>query len=258
MTYNASSNTQGYDKSKYWPKPEIVGGGLRLIGELPRGTNGSRRFLMRTSAYLTKKQPITNFSTSFTVSWDPDLTRYYGNAKPGNTIDYLTFSIQNLSPESIGTARPGGAIFLKWGEGGFSAGFVTSPKGVDFISTTIKDHTGTGYRVADANYYAKGLDTGLIQASLGLKFDGKKSLLNVEIKYSNNTLVLILTNAENTYLAYTHRFNNVDLPTLLGSTKAWMGFTVGGGEMIYSRNGGYSRWPYPPKMTISNWKIQNI
>jgi hypothetical protein len=241
MTYNSSG-----------VKPKMVGGELLLSDEPTLRGSTKVWYTIDPSAFLTKKRPITNFSTSFKVSWgDGQFTQ------PGN----LTFSIQNASPNSLGgtifsrkDVHPGVAISIMCRQDyGITAGFITSTKGV---GAQPEPSRARPYAHFDKFEYHS-LDTGNIKASLGLK-DGAKWLLNVEIKYSNNTLVLIITNAENTDLEYTHRFNNVDLPTLLGSTKAWMGFTVGGGEMIYSRNGGYSRWPYPPKMTISNWKIQNI
>jgi hypothetical protein len=201
-----------------WRKPKMAGKELHLLSPSAGGV----------SAFLTKKLPATDFSTSFTARF------------ANNVGDGMTFCIQNQSPNALGYGggglgfqgiNPGVAIRLDSytgpNSGSLSVGYL--PTGA------AMSQRGSGYD--------NQAESGDITNSLGLKMHGDW-LLNVEIKYSNNTLSFVISNATNTALKYSRSIPNVDMSRLLGGNNAWFGFTAGTGA--YSSN-----------IYISNWKLTN-
>jgi hypothetical protein len=196
-------------------KPSIIGKELKLLSQNAGPV----------SAFMLDKQPITNFYTSFTVRF------------AANRADGMTFCIQNQSVNALGGGggnlgvigiSPGAAIRIDnyYGpDGRLSVGFLPT--------TTAMSSRGSGFDDL--------AESGDITQSLGLSTNGDW-LLNVEIKYSNNNLTYIVSNARMPELAYAVSMGNIDLPRLVGGNTAWMGFTGG--------TGGLSA-----DIFISNWKI---
>lgn len=196
-------------------KPSIEGRELKLLSQ---GAGA-------VSAFMMDKQPITNFYTSFTVRF------------ASNRADGMTFCIQNQSVNALGGTggylgvqgiNPGVAIRLDnyYGpDGRLSVGFIPT--------TTAVSSTGSGYQDL--------AESGDITGFLGLEVRGDW-VLNVEIKYSNNNLIFIVSNAKNPQLSYARSMGNIDLPRLVGGNTAWMGFTAG--------TGGLSA-----DIFVSNWKV---
>jgi hypothetical protein len=168
----------------------------------------------RSSAYTSDPLNITAFTTSFT---------YVLGGTQDATADGMTFVIQNQAPDALGNA--GGSL----GYGGITPSFALAIDvnrglaGAEFLTNGM----------VDSNYSQTNINTSLVNVPITVTIN----------YYGGNELTATLTQAGNTD-TLTYRFES-DLPTLLGGSTAWVGFTASTGDLVSFQK-------------ISNWTFAQL
>jgi hypothetical protein len=226
-----------YEPLPYYPNFS-KGPGLQLVGGAAMNTSANTLHLLdsntpneASSAWFKNPVPITKFTNDFT---------FVGSAAQA---DGLTFTIQNAALDAIGPLGGGlgygpdvpGApvgitnsmaikfdLFDNQGEGGNSTGIFTVG---DSPTVPAIDLSGTGIDLHNGNP------------------------INVHMVYDGSTITMTLTDTV-TQATWSHYFYGVDLPTLVGSNTAYVGFTGGTGGL--TANEDIKGWTYLPSNTISS------
>ena len=175
---------------------------------------------------------IQSFSTAFTLQWNSGAS---GNG--------MCFVIQNNPPPY--TSSTGMAI--NWSGGSTAVGFGATALGYGGIGS------GTSYGLLNSiaiafdlytnansvGIYTRGATPMGSQVGTGLSFNSGHAF-NVSISYSGNTLAFSMTDAV-TGAKFTHNFN-IDIPSAVGASAAYVGFTggTGGATAVQSVNA----WTY--------------
>jgi fibronectin type 3 domain-containing protein len=214
-TTNGQGNTINYPApngfSTYPNDGSLTFNGIAAVsGNNVRLTDGN---INETSSfYATTKQNITAFTTTYT---------YLMNGTQGATADGMTFVIQNQAVTAVGGG--GGSL----GYAGITPSFALAfnvysghPYGSEFLSNGA----------VDFNYTETNINTSLINIPITVTIN----------YYGGNSISATLTQGGNSETK-TFTFAS-DLPTLLGGSTAWVGFTAASGSQAATQQ--ISNWTY--------------
>jgi hypothetical protein len=182
-------------------------------------------------AWFTDPVPITKFTNDFT---------FVGSAA---LADGLTFTIQNSAFNALGPS--GGGL-------GYGPDVPGAPVGIGnsmAIKFDLFDNTGeginsTGIFTAGDSPTVPAIDLG----GTGIDLHNGNPI-NVHMVYDGSTITMTLTDTV-TQATWLHYFYGVDLPTLVGSNTAYVGFTGGTGGL--TANEDIRGWTYLPSNTITS------
>ena len=159
------------------------------------------------SAWSNAPVDITKFSTDFDYSFRDATAPYYKLA------DGFTFTFQNSDPTALGT--PGGDL-----------GYTGIPKSVA-IKFDLFDNVGE--QANTVGYFSNGqapLFPSTI-SNIGLASTNENYPLSAHITYNGVSLTLTLTGQNGSSYTYSRV---IDLPKVIGSKTAYVGFTAGSGQ----------------------------
>ena len=194
--------------------------GLALNGS---ATQFANNLLLQTqdhesgTAFWTQKLDVTSFSTTFTLQ----ATAHAG------VDDYYTFALQNgttaaLGADDINSGYAGGTLPAQSAAISFTTENLGSGSGIQFLS-------GNGTPVFNDFVQMPGIDMSTTDS------------FSVVAAYNGTNLSVTVTDLNHTADTYstTHA---IDLPTVLGGSSAYAGFTVGSGsDNTYT---SFESWSY--------------
>ena len=209
--------------------PTQVNGSASLAGGVATLTTD---FSQAGSIFATQKQCITNYHSVFDFQETPI----------GNTpvADGVTFTVQNDSRGATALGAAGGAL-------GYLFGITPSvASGLDYGH----DNFGEGLNSLDLLYDGSFYVPPFLNPS-------PIDLTNTDVKHvdetynaSTKTLVVTITDTT-THLSFSHTYTGLDIPSIVGGTTAYVGFTGGTGALRATQK--ISNWTFTsPPPTISS------
>jgi hypothetical protein len=169
---------------------------------------------------------------------DPQGNLYFANGN-GFTVGPIQGFDANGGPRALG-AQGGG---LGYGNGsGLTPAGITNSVAVTFRAY---DHSSTGLGT-NANFMPDNSLTGsVIDFNAGAQA-ATRHVFEVTLAYNNSTHVLTETLRDVTAnsTTVTETYNNLDIPSLVGSSTAWIGFTGGTGGLNMQQD--IQTWTYTP------------
>lgn len=169
------------------------------------------------SAYYKTKQNISKFTTTFRLLFQ------------STGADGATFVIQNASATALGGA--GGGLGYLGIRPSVAIRFDTYAGRSGVFSTDLLTNGNLGADLASS---------GDLTSKLGLVNGGTWNL-QVSITYDGTFLSSTIVNLNNPGLSYSSRYT-VNIPLIVGSSTAWVGFTAGTGGA--TENCSVSQWDY--------------
>lgn len=173
------------------------------------------------SVFFVDRHDVRRFTSQFTFQL------LDGTTPPG---DGITFTIQGNSPTALG---PGG------GGLGYGAGLLTGPPGIpnsvaikfDLASNFGEGNNSTGLYTNGASPSIPGF---VNLDGLGIDLKSQHVFL-VSITYDGSTLFVQITDTQ-TNASVGQTYQNVNIPSIVGSNSAYFGFTGGTGASTATQN----------------------
>jgi serine/threonine protein kinase len=191
------------------------------------------------SAFSIERLPIQGFSSEFLVEI---------RGKPGEMADGFTFTIQDSGPDALGSSGGG----LGYGPDPSNPSTDTRIGRSVAVKFDLYDNQGEGTN--STGLYENGATPG-IKGSINLHGSGidlhSQHIFRVRVQYSAGQLSVTITDTV-TGASHSHTYL-ANLPTIIGSPKAHVGFTAGTGG-LHARH-AILRWKFSalaPPATVAN------